>query len=211
MVMRYPAGWAQWIVCAVLLSASPLAISQSPIALKLLATDPAPDALLARSQPFYVRFELTGPAPASVAVSGLYKGRPVIDDGGVGAPALLPANGGVGVVSFFYWGEKPTRIDEVRLKISAQQDGALLAEYRFPVALTWLTDEPPAREPAAWVKEWREAQLAARGPKHVPGGNPFTGYARWLALTAGAAALIAMAAAWRRRARRALDDAATPR
>src|SRR3982750_2855809 len=90
------------------------AIAHGEPALKILATDPAPDALLARQQPFYVRFAVTATMPVTVTVSGWFKGKPVIDDGGTGAPAQLRA-AGTGVVSFFYWSERPTRIDEVRL------------------------------------------------------------------------------------------------
>src|SRR5476649_2948829 len=145
-----------WIAgCALLLTA---VHAQSAAELKVLATDPAPDALLARQQPFFVRFELKNSAPAAVTGSGLYKGKTVIDDGGTGAPAMLLAGGGIGVVSFFYWSEKPTRIDEVRLKINDPSSGAQISEYAFPVALTWLTDDPPPHAAAAWVTEWQHAQ-----------------------------------------------------
>jgi len=150
------------VIWVALLAATRPALA-APADLTVLATDPAPDALLARQQPFYVRFALQIATPAAVTVSGLYKGKSVIDDGGTGTPAVLPANGGTGVVSFFYWGEKPTRIDEVRLKVNDPQSGATISEYKFPVTLTWLTDDPPLREPAAWVKEWQQAQQAARG------------------------------------------------
>jgi hypothetical protein len=190
-----------YVVCAALLVATTPAVADSAPELKILAIDPAPDALLARQQPFYVRFELQNATPAAVTVSGLYKGKAVIDDGGTGAPALLPANGGTGVVSFFYWGEKPTRIDEVRLKISEPQSGATIKEYKFPVALTWLTDDPPPREPAAWVKDWQQAQQAARGKTarvDGPSAEPTTASTVLLALAA-VAVLMAIAVAWWRR------------
>lgn len=122
--------------------------------LKILATDPAPDALMARNQPFFVRFEVKAPSPVSVSASGWFKGKPVIENGGTGAAARLPANA-TGVVSFFYWGELPTKIDAVHLQIADQASGALINEYAFPVSLTWLADEPPARELPPWVKDWQ--------------------------------------------------------
>jgi hypothetical protein len=179
---------------AVLLAA--LTANAAATELKIIATDPAPDALLARQQPFYVRFELQHATPATVTISGLYKGNAVFDDGGTGAPAILPANGGTGVVSFFYWGEKPTRIDEVRLKVGDPQSGATIAEYNFPVKLTWLMDDPPARVPPAWVTESKRIQ-AAGGT-----GNAgfLTGPALWIAV-ATIVTLLAIAIAWSRRRR----------
>ena len=162
--------------------------------LKITATDPAPDALLARQQPFYVQFELRHATPATVTVSGLYKGKAVIDDGGTGSPALLPANGGTGVVSFFYWGEKPTRIDEVRLKVRDTQSGTTIAEYNFPVTLTWLMDDPPARVPPAWVTESKRIQAAGGSAD----SGTLSGPALWIAL-ATIVALIAIAIVWSRR------------
>jgi len=68
------------------------------------------------------------------------------------------------------------------------------------VALTWLADDPPPREPPAWVKEWQQAG----------GATPSTGIA---AISAGvwgglAAAVLLLAAAlyWWRRRRAAADD-----
>ncbi len=83
-LLRYAIGAALWtgVACA---HAEPAA------ELKVLATDPAPDALLARQQPFYVRFAVTGAAPAAVTVSAWFQGKIVIDDGGTGAPAMVPA------------------------------------------------------------------------------------------------------------------------
>ena len=179
---------------AILLAA--LTANAAATELKIIATDPAPDALLARQQPFYVRFELQHATPATVTISGLYQGKAVIDDGGTGAPAMLPANGGAGVVSFFYWGEKPTRIDEVRLKISDPQSGALITEYNFPVKLTWLMDDPPARVPPAWVTESKRIQ-AAGGTGNT---GTLSGPALWIAV-ATIVTLLAIAIAWSRRRR----------
>ena len=73
----------RWITCCALLS-----VAHVPFAaeLKVLATDPAPDALLARQQPFFVRFEIKNATPVAVTVSGLYSGKAVIDDGGTDWP-----------------------------------------------------------------------------------------------------------------------------
>jgi LPXTG-motif cell wall-anchored protein len=168
--------------------------------LKVLATDPAPDALLARQQPFYVRFAVTGAAPAAVTVSAWFQGNMIIDDGGTGAPALVPA-GGTGVVSLFYWSERPTRIDELRLHVTDARSGAKINDYALPVALTWLADDPPPREPAAWVVEWQQAR----------GAPPSTGIAAISAAVWGGLAvavlLLAVALLWCRRRRAAPDDA----
>jgi hypothetical protein len=199
------------MVGAALLFAATLAAAQPAPELRILATDPAPDALLARSQPFFVRFEVKSAAPIAVSVNGLFKGQAVIEDGGANAPAMLPAGGGMGVVSFFYWGETPTRIDEVRLKINDPQSGSKINEYAFPVALTWLTDDPPQREPAPWVKEWQQSQAAQRtqgSPTSGSGAAQIIGSGAWVALAA-AALLLAMALVWWRR--RARVDDGTPR
>ena len=153
----------RFTVCALLVLAQPRAVAGTATELKILATDPAPDVLLARAQPFFVRFEVTSAAETAVSVGGRLKGAAVIDHGGVSAPARLKAGGGNGVVSLFYWGEIPTRIDEVRLLIHDPQSGAPVAEYTFPVSLTWLADEPPRRAPAAWVRDWQRTQAARTG------------------------------------------------
>ena len=205
-----PAAMFQCVACAALLFATTLANAAPAAELKVLATDPAPDALLARQQPFFVRFEVQSAAPVAVSIGGLYKGKAVIDDGGTSTPAMLPAGGGIGVVNFFYWGEQPTRIDEVRLEISEPRSGAKINEYAFPVALTWLTDDPPPREPAAWVKAWRQTQETRR--ESAPADSVLSGIGIWLALAVGAV-LLALAATrlLRRRVRPPADDGAARR
>ena len=201
------------LACAACLLTSTPASAAPAVELKILATDPAPDVMLAREQPFFVRFELKNAEPVTVTVSGLYKSKAVIDDGGGSAPLLLPAGGGTGVVSFFYWGEKPTRIDEVRLKIDDRASGAKLSEYAFPVALTWLMDDPPPRELPTWVKEWQQAQLAQRNQPERKGA-PAAAESRneWVALAAGALLLlVALAWFWRRRMRVAPGNDKAPR
>src|SRR6187549_3486524 len=135
----------RYAIGAALLTGVACAHAEPAAELKVLATDPAPDALLARLQPFYVRFAVTGAAPAAVTVSAWFQGRMVVDDGGTG------------VVSLFYWSERPTRIDELRLHVTNARSGAKINDYAVPVALTWLADDPPPRKPAAWVKEWQQA------------------------------------------------------
>ncbi|MCE9640006.1 MAG: hypothetical protein K8S22_07645 [Betaproteobacteria bacterium] len=196
------------LACAACLLTSTAAYAAPAVELKILATDPAPDVMLARQQPFFVRFELKSAEPVTVTVSGLYKSKAVIDDGGGSAPLLLPAGGGTGVVNFFYWGEKPTRIDEVRLRIDDRASGAKLSEYSFPVALTWLMDDPPPRELPAWAKEWQQAQLALRNQaagKKAPVAASALDY--WPAVAAGAL-LFAIGIAWIQRRRRARADTA---
>jgi hypothetical protein len=190
--------WAAFLLCAGLAHGDPTT------ALQILATDPAPDALLARQQPFYVRFAVTGTTPVAVTVSGWVKGQLVIDDGGTGAPAQLPA-GGIGVVSFFYWSDRPTRIDEVRLHLTDVRSGATINDYAFPVALTWLADEPPVREPAAWVKDWQRMTnpQRARGAADAPAFMPAAGW--WLASAVAGLGLVG-ALCWSRRRRAAAAD-----
>jgi hypothetical protein len=201
------------LVCAACLLLAASAHSAPAVELKILATDPAPDVLLARQQPFFVRFELKSAEPVTVTVSGLYKGKAVIDDGGTGAPALLPAGGGIGVVNFFYWGEKPTRIDEVRLKIDGRASGAKLSEYAFPVALTWLMDDPPPREPPAWVREWQEKQRTANTitRKNVAAPEPAIKPYAWLVVPAAIILLFAGIFFKRRRECTPPGDGQTPR
>ena len=199
----------RFLVCIFLWFAATLAQAQSAIELKVTAVDPAPDALLARQQPFFVRFEMKSSAPAAVSVRGFFKGAAVLDNVGMSVPAALPAGGGIGVVSLFYWGEQPTRIDEVRLKIRSSATGAPDKEYAFPVTLTWLTDEPPPREPAAWAKEWQQAQKA-QGNRFTAArsafGPPF-GLATWAVIAAGVLlAVSAMLGFWRRRTQRPPGD-----
>lgn len=193
------AALLRYAIGAVLLTGVASVHAEPAAELKVLATDPAPDALLARQQPFYVRFAVTGAAPAAVTVSAWFRGKIVIDDGGTGAPALVPA-GGTGVVSLFYWSEQPTRIDELRLHVTDARSGTKINDYALPVALTWLADDQPPREPAAWVKDWQQA-----GGAPPSAGIAAISAAVWGGLTA-AVLLLAAALLWWRRRRAAADD-----
>jgi hypothetical protein len=127
--------------------------------LTILATDPAPGATLARQQSFYVQFEVKNPAPVVVTVNALYKGEAVHSNMGTSGMARIPAGGGIGVTHFFYWGDKPTRIDEVRLKINAPMNTREGKEFAFPVDLTWTAQNATAaQEFAPWVREWQQAE-----------------------------------------------------
>ncbi len=191
------------VVGVTLMFGAILAFPANAPELRILATDPAPDVLLARAQPFFVRFEVTSAAESAVSVSGRFQGAAVVDNGGVSAPARLPAGGGNGVASIFYWGENPARIDEVRLQILDPHSGATITEYAFPVALTWLTDDPPRRAPAAWVREWQQAQAART---NGPAAESAPGNGVWLALGAGGL-IVALARVGLRRRARPDDDA----
>ncbi|MEO8442754.1 MAG: hypothetical protein ABI547_09720, partial [Betaproteobacteria bacterium] len=96
-------------------------------------------------------------------------------------------------------------IDEVRLHLTDARNGAKIDDYAFPVALTWLADEPPLREPAAWVKEWRQATnpQPARGAANADAFLAAAG--GWLALAAAVLSL-GVALVWRRRRRAASAD-----
>ncbi|MDB5812556.1 MAG: hypothetical protein JWN94_4678 [Betaproteobacteria bacterium] len=194
---------------SILAIAAAPATAQPATELQILATDPGLDALLARQQPFFVRFKAQSAAPLNVSISGWFKGQPVLDNGGTGAPALLPASG-VGVVSFFYWGEKPTKIDEVRLHLTDARSGAAITDYAFPVTLTWLADDPPSRQPPAWVTEWRQAQ----NPQAVPAAASAPLATTWWIAAGSGALLAAGIAGWgwrRRRSRAAGQDDSRPR
>ena len=193
-----------WLFCAALGQA------QSIAELKILATDPVPDVMLARQQPFFVRFEVVAATPLAVAVGGWFKGKPVLDNGGSSAPAFLPA-GGIGVVSLFYWGEQPTRIDEVRLQLTDARSGAVINDYAFPVALTWLSDDHPPRQSAAWVTAWQQAATPKSSRRAQSMAAPTLQPVWWMVL---AVALLMAAAGltWRwRHNRAAADDGAPPR
>ena len=203
------AAYRAIVCCALLFAAAP---AWSAVELKVLAVDPAPDTLLARQQPFFIRFELKSDAAASVSVTGMYKGKAVIADGGTGAPAALSAGGGTGVVSFFYWGEKPTRIDEVRLRIDDSASRAGISEYAFPVALTWLMDDPPPRALPPWVREWQQTQLASPSTitrKNLSAPEPALKQYAWIILPAAVILLFAVIFVRRRARPPAADDGKT--
>ncbi len=191
-----------WLLCAV------PGHAQVTVELKILATDPAPDVLLARAQPFFVRFQVAAATPLVVAAGGWFKGKPVLDNGGSSAPAFLPA-GGIGVVSLFYWGEQPTRIDEVRLQLTDARSGAAINDYAFPVALTWLSDDPPPRQSAAWVVTWQQAAAPKQLRNTQSETAPASPGAWWIVLTV-ALLLAAGGLAWRWRRKRAAVRADAP-
>ena len=197
------------LLSCLVLSLSASSLCAAPASeLKILATDPAPDALMARNQPFFVRFEVKAPSPVTVSASGWFKGKPVIENGGTGAAARLPVTA-TGVVSFFYWGELPTKIDAVHLQIADQASGALINEYAFPVALTWLADEPPARELPQWVKDWqRETSPRAKSNEPREASALSGDTLMWIAgaLTAAIAAGVLFLFYRRRKNSRAGDD-----
>ena len=59
------------LLSCLVLSLSASSLCAAPASeLKILATDPAPDALMARNQPFFVRFEVKAPSPVTVSSSG---------------------------------------------------------------------------------------------------------------------------------------------
>jgi len=127
--------------------------------LRILATDPAPDATLARQQSFYVQFEVKNPAPVSVTIHAYSKGQPVFTNLGTSGMAMIPAGGGAGAAFIFFWGEQPTRIDEVRLMVSDRKNTREGKAFAFPVDLTWTAkDATAAQEFAPWVREWQQTE-----------------------------------------------------
>ena len=123
---------------------------------KLLATDPPADARLGRQQPLYVQVEVRSRAPVTVTVAPRYRGEDVVDGLATQAGVALPAGGGTAVTSFFFWGQTPTRVDELQFTMTAQ--GQPPQRFSAPVNLTWRADPQPAPPPAAWVLEWQKAQ-----------------------------------------------------
>jgi hypothetical protein len=65
----------------------------------------------------------------------------------------------------------PTRIEVVRLHLTDTRSGTKINDYKFPVALTWLADEPPLRETAERAKEWQQAT----NPPHAHGAEETAG------------------------------------
>ncbi|MGH8618160.1 MAG: hypothetical protein ACREUW_10750 [Burkholderiales bacterium] len=123
---------------------------------QLIATDPPAEARLGRQQPFYVQFEVRSRAPVKVALMPRYRGEDAVEGLATQAEITLPAGGGRAVASFFYWGQIPTRVDELRFTVSAP--GQPSRQFSAPVNLTWRADPQPAPTPAAWVVEWRKTQ-----------------------------------------------------
>jgi len=133
-----------------------------------LATDPAPDAQLARNERFYVRFAVKSATPVAVMINAYTKGNPVFADIGSSAVNLLPAGGNTAVAHFFYWGAMTRHIDEVRLAVSTPGGPATPGkgkEFALPVNLTLTTeDATTSRTPAPWVLEWQQGGTAQRKP-----------------------------------------------
>ena len=139
----------------------------SDATLTILATDPGPEATLARQQSFYVQFEVKNPTPVAVTIHALYKGQPVLANLGTSGVVMIPAGSGTGAAHFFYWGEKPTHIDEVRLMISDPKNTSQGKEFRFPVKLTWTAKDATAQQEfAPWVREWQQAEKARQKAEH---------------------------------------------
>lgn len=123
---------------------------------KLLATDPPGDARLGRQQPLYVQFKVRSRAPVKVAVMPRYRGEDMLEGLATQADVALPAGGGTAVTSFFFWGQTPTRVDELQFTMTAA--GQPPQRVSAPVNLTWRADPQPAPPPATWVLEWQKAQ-----------------------------------------------------
>ena len=65
----------------------------------------------------------------------------------------------------------PTRIEVVRLHLTNARSATKINDYKVPVALTWLANEPPLRETAAWAKKWQPAT----NPPHAHGAEETAG------------------------------------
>ena len=141
-------------------------------AVTFLATDPAPDAQLARNERFYVRFAVNSATPVAVMINAYTKGNPVFADMGSSAVNQLSAGGATAVAHFFYWGAMTRHIDEVRLTVGDPATPGKGREFALPVNLTLLpTDAMTARPQASWVSEWQQS-ATARLPATSSGGSP---------------------------------------
>lgn len=123
---------------------------------RLLATDPPAEARLGRAQPYYVQFEVRSRAPVTVTVAPRYRGEDMVDGLATQAGVALPAGGGKAVTSFFFWGQTPTRVDELQFTMTVP--GQPPQRFSAPVNLTWRADPQPAPPLATWAAEWQKAQ-----------------------------------------------------
>lgn len=123
---------------------------------KLLATDPPADARLGRQQPLYVQFEVRSRVPVTVTLMPRYRGEDMIDGLATQAGVALPAGGGRAVTLLYFWGQTPTRVDELQFTMTVA--GQPPQRFSAPVNLTWRADPQPAPPLAPWVTEWQKAQ-----------------------------------------------------
>jgi hypothetical protein len=130
---------------------------------KLLATDPPAEARLGRAQPYYVQFEVRSGAPVTVTVTPRYRGEDMVEGLATQAGVALPAGGGTAVTSFFFWGQTPTRVDELQFTLTVP--GQPPQRFSAPVNLAWRADPQPAPPPAAWVAEWQKTHPPAPADK----------------------------------------------
>jgi hypothetical protein len=121
--------------------------------LKILATDPGPEAILGQRQRFHVRFAVNSKTPLVVTVDPYFQREPLSLNLGTSAPVTLPAGGGTAVAHVFFWGEHATRVDEIRLVARAPKQQAVVAEVALPVKLSWVAREVPPHEAAPWVAQ----------------------------------------------------------
>ena len=139
--------------------------AQAPdeLAVTFLATDPAPDAQLARNERFYVRFSVKSAAPVAVMINAYSDGNPVFADMGSSTVNQLPAGETIAVAHFFYWGTMMRHIDEVRLTVGAPATPGKGREFALPEHLT-LTPQEAAmpRTSAPWVTKRQRDSGAPR-------------------------------------------------
>ncbi len=133
---------------------------------RLLATDPPADARLGRQQPLYVRFEVRSRAPVTVTLMPRYRGEDRVEGLASQAGVALPAGGGTAVTTLYFWGQTPTRVDELQFTMTVP--GQPPQRFSAPVNLTWRADPQPAAPPAAWVIEWQKTQPPPPAGKSPP-------------------------------------------
>ncbi|HUO44459.1 MAG TPA: hypothetical protein VMT94_06040, partial [Burkholderiales bacterium] len=160
------------LVCTLLAAAHAYAQTPDQPVVTFLATDPAPDARLARNERFYVRFEVKSTAPVTVMINACTDGNPVFADMGSSAVTRLAAGDHTAVAHFFYWGAAPRRIDGIRLTVGAADNPGKGVDFTLPVNLTLTArDAVTPRVPAPWALEQQSRSAAPPKPDLAAAGN----------------------------------------
>ena len=155
--IRFACGCLLTVGCAAF--GAPAQTADQPV-VTFLATDPAPDAQLARNERFYVRFTVKSATPSAVMINAYAQGNPVFADMGSSTVNQLPAGETTAVAHFFYWGMMTRHIDEIRLTVGAPDAPGTGREFTLPVHLTLTpNDAAAAHAYAPWVLEWQHSPV----------------------------------------------------
>lgn len=152
-INRLPRLLQPLLAAAALLAASACAPVAEQPEIRLIATDPAVEAVLGAQQRFHVKFALKSKTPLVVTLEPYFQREALSANLGTSAPIALPAGGGSAVAHLFFWGDYATRVDEIRLVARAAKQQQPGAELVLPVKLSWVGREMAPREAAPWVGE----------------------------------------------------------